>query len=272
MKFSNYKNNATVSVTPDTLASNLITWYDLTTKVDPQNIYGEAALDIFSHSSLDNFSCSDISGLVNALYFLNRKLEATRKSISFWDAYQIYDTVGDRDEVLGQIANLPVNSSLVSNLRDPFEWINADNQTETVYQGDLFIKDYNGNTHLVHGLSQGSYRPSTTWEADPTASNTYILTYSYTEGANVGDTVNTELELSNTVVQGYNFTGTLNANSSDVTFPYVLDTNNYKIAPVVKYFISSTHEQVFFDTLYTVSGSNFILHNPTSETLIYEVK
>lgn len=272
MKFSEYKDLSVLTTTSDSIAQQLVTLYSKTIN----DIYGEAYLDMFSHTTLDNFTDST-NGIINALYYLNYKLEATRKTITFWDAYQIYSTISDRDTVLGQIANLPINSSLVSNLRDPFQWFNANNQLETVYQGDLFIKDHNGTTHLVHGLSQGSYRPSQNWTASPTGSNTYVLTYTYTEGIQVGDTITTELVLEDTTVQGYNETGTIAAASGSTPTTItknIITSGGDRIKPVVKYFLANSngYEQVFLDTAYIDNTTTFTLKNPTPVALVYEVK
>lgn len=78
MKFSEYKDLSVLTTTSDSIAQQLVTLYSKTIN----DIYGEAYLDMFSHTTLDNFTDST-NGIINALYYLNYKLEATRKTITF---------------------------------------------------------------------------------------------------------------------------------------------------------------------------------------------
>jgi len=79
-KFQSYKQKDTITVTPDNIATQLITAYG--GQSDTLLEHGEALLDIIAHTSIDNFK-SDTTGIINALYYLNYRLEAVRKTISF---------------------------------------------------------------------------------------------------------------------------------------------------------------------------------------------
>jgi len=260
--FKDYKSNPTITLTPDSIATQLVEVYG----TNINNLYGEGVLDAIKHSSLDNFGTED-EDFVSALYYLNFKLEATRKTISFWDAYQIRETMDNKENLLGQLSSMPVNSSIVSNLRVPFTWLNELNEEETVYRGDLFIKNYDGRVFLVHGTSQGWYKPSTEWVS---SGDSYSLTYTYTE--NDSSDVITSLTLNDVAPQGYNISKSIATNASD-TFTYVVVDANTKIAPVVKYYTNSK-ELVFLDESYEVinNGATCQVTNPTSVVLTYEVK
>lgn len=263
MKFKAYKQKNVVTITPDNIANQLVTAYSGQTLENLEE-HGEVLLDTIAHSSLDNFN-ADTQGIINALYYLNYRLEAVRKTISFWDAYQIRETVDDRDTLLGQLANLPPNSSVVSNLRMPFKWLNNLQQEETVYRGDLFIKDYQGKIHLIHGTSQGTYEPQTTWDPIEPGSSTYKLVYKYTESP--VSPINTQLTLSGQP-QGYNNTFTI-ASGDDESLAMI-----NVIKPVVKYYISQgdLRELVVFDESFAINNSIITLSNPTSVSLFCEVK
>jgi len=269
-KFQAYKQKDTITVTPDNIATQLIAAYG--GQSDTLLEHGEALLDIIAHTSIDNFK-PDTTGIINALYYLNYRLEAVRKTISFWDAYQIRETIDDRDELLGQLANLPPNSSVVSNLRIPFKWLNSLQQEETVYRGDLFIKDYQGNIHLIHGSSQGTYQPAEDWIPTEQSGSTYQLIYTYTESPK------TEVKTNLTIKgqpQGYNNTLNMVA-TTDPAYP-TKDSTTATIAsikPVIKYYWidnNNNREQIIFDTSFAINSGHIDCYNPSSVDVICEVK
>ena len=267
-KFKQYKSySTTYTVTPDSVAEELLTIYQ---KDWNDIMYGESALDIIAHTNIDNFNVTP-DGFVGALYFLNTKLDAVRKTISFWDAYQIRETIDDKEQFLGQLAAMPVNSSIVSNLRVPFTWIdNTSNQSQTIYQGDLFIKDYNNRVHLIRGISQGSYQPQTNWTPSTTGSSTYTLTYFYTEKPD--SSVQTTLQIPDTQPAGYNYQADLTTSQRTSPTGWTTITIDSKtIAPVVKYY-TLDHEQVFLDQAYSLNNTRIVCENTTTITLKCEVK
>lgn len=270
MKFKDYQSDySKITVRPNTVAFELLTCYNL-----PTSNYTEGLLKILSHSSLQDLQ-ADTVGFIMAFDFLNKKLEAARKTISFWDAYQIQETIDDREQMLGQLSHMPVNTSIVSNLRDPFQWLNDINEQETVYRGDLFIKDYNGRVHLVHGISQGSYRPTT---MSTSGSNAQIQ-YVYTQNAQPGDEEEISVVLPSAPL-GYNESIDVTANNlQGESFNQIAHTGQDPIAPVVKYYITTLDgnsaiwkEQVIFDGSYKQSSNSYTVFNPTCFDLIAEVK
>ena len=82
MKFKAYKQKDVITVTPDNIAHQLITAYTGRGVQEQLTEHGEVLLDTIAHSSLDNFN-ADTQGIINALYYLNYRLEAVRKTISF---------------------------------------------------------------------------------------------------------------------------------------------------------------------------------------------
>lgn len=273
MRFKQYKNEEqTLSLTPVGIAVDLINTYNHSYQVTSDNLvlYGEALLDVLAHSNLDECR-ADPTNIVNVLYYLNRKIEAARKTFSFWDAYQIRDTVHNRDTALGQLASIPANSSIVSNLRDPFSWFNAEtNREETVYQGDIFIKDYEERLHLLHTLSTGWYYPIST---ENKSGNTIEITYAYTSDQQ--DDVINSFNITSPDWKGYNFSEIVPPHTLSPT-AHVLRNTDGIIYPVVKVFTTDGEvvgEQVFLDQAYIIiNNTTFKLNNSSAFPLRFEVK
>ena len=267
--FNNHKKNQTLSVTPYGIAAELITTYNLESPWNNNVYFGEATLDVLSHSTLDDVN-ADLDGIIRALYYLNRKVEASRKTISFWDAYQIKDTIDNRDLALGQLTRLPANASIVSNLRDPF--IYGGNQT--VYRGDILVKDYEEQIHLIHTLSTGFYKPiNLTPEAG--SQNSYQITYQFENSQSTP----VPLNLNVTETQsGYNLHFSLQSGGS-----HSFSSNGNAATPVIKsfgVFEDSAHntyyEQLLLDDIVSVAGTGtsrtFYVNNDTCIEILYEVK
>lgn len=274
MRFKEYKDKATLSLTPVGIAVDLINTYNHT--YEPEDspnwaLYGEALLDILAHSNLDECK-AEPENIVSVLYYLNRKIEAARKTFSFWDAYQIRDTIYDRDAALGQLASMPANSSVVSNLRDPFSWFNAEaNKEEIVYQGDIFIKDYEERLHLLHTLSTGWYYPVSTANK-PDDSNTINITYAYTSEQQ--GSITTSFKIASSTWKGYNISEVLQPHQQSAT-AYTLKNAGGIIYPVVKVFTTTgavIGEQVFLDQTYIIENDKFKLNNTSAFPLRFEVK
>lgn len=270
MRFKDYTNE-TLNTLPYGLADQLITAYNK--YISDFVHYGEAALDGLAHSYLGDISANE-GNIIRALLYLNRKIEATRKTISFWDAYQIRDTIRDRDQALGQLAQLPANSSIVSNLRDPFVWVNNQGESETVYQGDILIKDYNERLHHIKTSSSGFYVPSI---PSGGASNTFTINYTF----NTVQQPVTPATISYTGGNpGYYKRGYIDAGDDPVMFPVITvhsDSDSGLLTPVVKYFtiLDDDYEQVIIDINFVIQGgatTKIGISNPTPITLYYEVK
>lgn len=264
--FSKYKNNQTLTVTPYGIAQELITTYNLESPWNNNVYFGEATLDVLSHSTLDDVS-ADLEGIIRALYYLNRKIEASRKTISFWDAYQIKDTIDNRDLALGQLTRLPANASIVSNLRDPFIY----GGDQTVYRGDILVKDYEEQIHLIHTLSTGFYKPINITGA----SNTYQITYKFENSQSTP----VPLNLNVTETQsGYNIQFSLQPGAG-----HNFSSNGNTATPIIKsfgVFEDSAHniyyEQLLLDDVVSVAGTDtsrtFYVNNDTCINILYEVK
>lgn len=272
----------TLLVTPYNVARQLYTVYQNST-VGTWN--AETALQAIAHSTVKNIR--DQQGCIDALNYLNYKLEAVRKTISFWDAYQITDAIEDNELLLNKITQLPNNSSLVNNTAEPFQWLDPVTGTEeTILRGDVFIKDYLGNIHLIHATNKGVFVPEKLILADGgSAGNSLTIQYQYKNAGPEDKPVDIVVEDSSFNLQAdsaYNQRGRLGP-SGQVTVMVktgpsgtVSPTGQFTIIPIVKFF-TPDGDQVFQKNSYIgpmgPTGALFwLITNETPITLDYEVR
>ena len=264
-----YNNSNLLTITPYGVANQLLTVYNLGVQ---GRWNGETIMQYLAHSTLDGLQ-ADANSCLDALNYLNQKLESVRKTISFWDAYQIFDVIEEEDVVLSKLSQLPNNSSLISNVKTPFQWIDpVSNIEETIYSGDIFIKDYQGVLHLIHATNKGIYVPESLDFAG--AGNSMTINYVYqTSGPDTKPITSPTGSLHLDNDSGYNEHGTLypfGATGSSYGFP-VKTVSGTTIIPIVKYF--NDHNQVCLEqTVIGPTAGYFIITNPTPIPLDYEVR
>lgn len=247
-------------------------------------LQGEVLVQTLAHSTLDNFPAS-WEGFKTALYYLNARIEACRKMISAWDAYQIQGSIQDGATIDTQLSQIPVNSSLIANFDTPIKWT-LNNEEITLYKGDILFKDHTGELHYIKSLSAGYYAPVQIKSI--TGTNNFQLVYRYasdtpkdgTATATATEPITTiskqhELPISlSSESNAYELSGTIVAGGQTSAISFVKN-NGTTIYPIVKLFLQSNTtqmEQVFLDTVYTYTTDTFTISNPTSQTLYYEVK
>lgn len=253
-----------------------------------QEVYGETAsglqgevlVQALAHSTLDNFP-ANWEGLKTALYYLNARIEACRKTLSAWDAYQIRGSINDGSAINSQLAQLPANSSLIANLDSPTTWT-WNNQDIILYKGDILFKDNTGEVHYIKSLSMGYYAPV---QITQTTGNNFTIKYRYAsdtpaQGSQTASSdpitvISQEHILPITVTaekNAYEMSGELTSNGT-ITLDFVKN-NETIIYPIIKFFIcnNTQTEQVFLDNVYTYTDTTFTITNSTSQTLYYEVK
>ncbi len=256
--FKDLYNTATVSATPYGLGELLVTVYG--EAAGP--LMGEVTIQSLAHSSLGNFDTS-VNGIVNALYYLNTRVESIRKTITTWDAYQIWGTLQDRDTILAQLAQLPANSSIVSNITEPFTWTNQ-GKDYIVHKGDILLKDNNENIVHIQSLSSGYYAPMKITKQGSTGNN-FIIDYHYFTDTPLKDpedpstrdprktyeTMPISFSVTGETDQGYSYTGILEPGNT-ISYPY---TTSPRVEPVIK-FMTEQGEQVFQNKQYESNSSS----------------
>lgn len=274
------KNGYTFYASPRSIARELIEikgWDidpEVVTQLAPQT--GEVWINFLANSKLENIGAS-INDFKGAFEYLEQKAEAVRKTISFWDAYQIRGVISDQDTLTSAISQLPPNSSLIAN-------INGQWGTENFYQGDIFVKDYYNNIYHIPVVSTGYYYPKKITRSSGNSS-TYSITYYYSSNAPAGGSSGTKpvgqafnepyttmefTGISNGDEAGYNDTYEIASGASQI-IELKTGTSTAHIAPIVKAY-NSLNEQVFNGLSITSANDGLIIANITSETLTVTVR
>ena len=88
------------------------------------------------------------------MQYLDAKISAVRKTATFWDAYNIRESVTDKKDFINKYAKLPSNSSLIINSG---QFVIGDT---TYDRGAVVIKDFYGNQNIIKSKQSGFYIPS----------------------------------------------------------------------------------------------------------------
>lgn len=141
-----------------------------------QNVNGEKFLDTYAVTPLPNYEGEEKDVVNNKLSFLDRKLTATRKTITALDSYHIIGDAKTSTDVYAFINSLLPNTSFIVNTPNTVSYAfnNIDYQLK---KGDLIYKGLDNNLIYVPALASGYYYPSAF--TNPSG-NTYELTYSFT--------------------------------------------------------------------------------------------
>lgn len=257
-------NNSTITIRSYAIAQQLVTVYEKT--IDELSHMAEGALQAIGHSSLAGVQANQY-GIMEAFAYLDAKLESIRKTVSFWDSYQIYSIITDPDTLGGQLAQLPNNSSLINNSPVPFQWIDNLNQSHYLYQGDIILKDYLGYTHVIPATNKGFYRPDHVTAA---GQNNYVITYVYDTNSDTSQSVDISVPVQSISAAGYNLRGSINP--GDFYGPVNLkEVDGSYVIPIVKYF-TTDQEQVLPNYGISVDTGRFWVENDTAIPLLFEVK
>lgn len=279
MKITN--KNGTFYATPFGLAKELIEYAakkeiddtDQTEHFYFENAVDEVYLQLLSHLRLQHVR-ANVSTFQDAFTFLEAKMEAARKTVSFWDAYQIKGVLNsaETDVLQAKLAQLPSNSSIVANTSG--DW-NYNGITDSFFPGDIFVKDYYNRIVRIPVISSGFYYPSEIERTD----GSYVFSYTYASeepeiesnttpvGSVAGDKA---LKMSFTGINSvegktYNESGTLNPDAS-ATFSAISG-----IYPVVKVY-NNSGELVFNGHSLQLSQGQYTITNETSFALTYTVR
>ena len=128
---------------------------------------------------LRNSSMPTGDDMDSKLRYLDRKIEATRKTISSWESYRISAVAAGEEELRQKLGTLQPNTGLVINSLESAS-ININNQSYS--RGDIIFKDLNNQQHHVPSYSGGYYYPSALEEqlnTDQEPTGSYILSYAY---------------------------------------------------------------------------------------------
>ena len=133
------------------------------------------------------FSVTNKESFQGALNDLTQKINDVAKQISYFDVYNIVDTVVDKNLFTSQVNALTNNSSLVINT-EPF-YING----VSYNTGDIILKNNKGQDIHIKAQTGGIYYPSKI--VKDTASNSFSIQYAYSAiQPTLGSTTNYDVD------------------------------------------------------------------------------
>lgn len=118
------------------------------------------------------YSIDNSESYKEILKYLNDKIDAVKKHVSYFDFYNITNAVTDTNNFAAQINSLPLNEALVVNT-SPFYYSGENYST-----GDIIIKNNTGGIHHIKAQTGGVYFPELIkLETD----GNYSITYTFAD-------------------------------------------------------------------------------------------
>ena len=211
------------------------------------------------------------------LMFLNEKLEAVQKRLTFYDFYNIAAIVEDPSLLQTTINNLLPNTALIINTN------NAGNYN----RGDIVFKTSTGDIQTIRAQSGGLYYPSQIIKEG----NNYTLKYSYSASSPSEPTSDATVNPSTVapLAKTITFKGLTDASKSEgIAYGVIKQrgeenwnsieavatpVDNKLIWPVIKFFTDWNEEVYFTYTLTpaTKAGEKFIINNDNIPSIVTQI-
>jgi hypothetical protein len=121
-----------------------------------------------------NITATTSSEYSEKLSYLEEKINAIRKDISYFDAYNITQGISDKNQLSAAIAALPPGSALVVNFQDTYKLGGREYKT-----GDVVLRTINGEEVYISSQVGGTYYPYQLTKDG--SDDTYKLTFKYIE-------------------------------------------------------------------------------------------
>lgn len=275
------------------LNQNILSPHNNFTKVDASSISvtlngSESNAQIYAAEwLLDNYlRCSQmpIGDYADQLQYLDRKIEATRKTISSWESYRISAVATGEEDLQQKLGTLQPNTGLVINSLESAS-IQINNQSYS--RGDIVFKDINNQQHHIASYSGGYYYPSSLdakLDNNNKETGSYILSYAYATSAPSAE----QATLAPTKISQP-------AQSIDITITPATSIGSYGISqsintqksiecayipnmqPVVAWYMITDEnigkgERIYFDDEYTILDNKITCTNKTECDLWVEVR
>lgn len=226
----------------------------------------------------------NIDNVREDLQFLNSRLDYLRKTITYWDSYQIQDVI-EKPEDISKINSIVVGTSLINNLSDPFKWKN-----NVCTRGGVFVNTYNAGIIYVPSQAAGTYTPIINYSSADEGS--ISISYDFNDGV-PSETIDTTPSGINFLEEEYYKVFDDNEDATYDVWKGLEDFNNNmkqsecKAFPVINFFIENKInkecEEIVFDmkigqisgTYQILDGFNIsaIIDNlPENKQIIYKVK
>lgn len=218
------------------------------------------------------------------LQYLDRKIEATRKTISSWESYRISAVATGEEDLQHKLGTLQPNTGLVINSLESAS-IQINNQSYS--RGDIIFKDINNQQHHIASYSGGYYYPSSLDAQRDQQNNetgSYILSYTYATSAPSEKQATLTLTKISQPAQNINMTITPATEIGSYGISQSIQTQKSSeceyvsnIQPIVAWYMitdknSGKGERVYFDDEYTISDGKITCANNTNCDLWVEVR
>lgn len=195
---------------------------------------------------------------------LNRHLNSAYKTLTYWDLYNISDSVDDTASLNAKINSLLPNSALVINAEE------ITNNDETYKRGDVILKLNNGTYKTIRAQSSGYYFPSQMIEGD---NGTRYLQFSYISGKSPTDgtqeltnslleepykQLHIPLEVNDTASVCYNIWSPITQLEQPINYNIV---NGTKVQPVIKTFLATNNGTSFEEVIMPIVVTDSTVEN-----------
>lgn len=189
----------------------------------------ESIISWLGHSKMAFDTKDNSDTLPYYLRYLEAKIDASRKTATFWDAYKITDVVKNIDEFNQKYGVLPNNSGLIIDAPITIDANHSYNQ------GDVVYKDFYGNQLCAKAQVGGVFKPDSieSTKNGNTETYTYEMKFVYVEQVSNKPVELTIPDVSATVEEKlYNNVLSLTPKgSAELTLIQIPGTSNY-ITPI----------------------------------------
>lgn len=228
----------------------------------------ESIISWLGHSKMI-FESKESDTLPNYLQYLEAKINAARKTATFWDAYKIVGVVKNIDDFNQKYGVLPNNSGLIIDAPITLD------KDHSYTQGDVVYKDFYGNQLCARAQVGGVFKPNSITQVDDTS--TYKMKFDYIEQV-TDETITIEIPKNTNVEDGIIYNQIISlASNSNSTIELRKDKNGNYITPAWEIRLSGDTnnaygEKVFGGVTISYNSSKVVFTNNTPFSLVVILK
>lgn len=230
----------------------------------------ESIISWIGHSKMIFETSDDSSKLPNYLQYLEAKINAARKTVTFWDAYKIVGVVKNIDDFNQKYGVLPNNSGLIIDAPITLD------KDHSYTQGDVVYKDFYGNQLCARAQVGGVFKPNSITQVNNSA--TYEMKFDYIEQV-TDETITIEIPKNTNIENGIIYNQVINLapapNNSEILLTQ--DDNGNYIVPAWEIRLSSDTdnaygEKVFGGVTTSYNSGKVVFTNNTPFKLVVILK
>lgn len=217
------------------------------------SINGECWGQILNNSHLPSFNQKTYNNNIeinNDLQFLNARLDYLRKTITYWDTYQIHTVINDESEI-SSLNVLPPSTSAIINSDDSIQW-----RGKTYRRGDVIVNTSNQGLVKVDAIAAGAYVPKIEYDR---INNNIKIQYEFVSSPSS----NTTEESYNLNVEEYVYNSEFEVKNKSFTFSCIENSEEGVLFPIISFYIIEPSieepEEVKLDCTIRSSGSNWFV-------------